>query len=83
MVWAGLEPIPLDPESSALTVRPPRLPSGRGTRAQDIYSAARQFQHLESKQNQTSLFIQIVLKYIDVNHHDLSIIVNTVQLIIK
>ena len=26
MPWPGLEPGPLDPESSALTTRPPRLP---------------------------------------------------------
>ena len=37
--------------------------SGRGVRAQNIYSLARQFQRLESKQNRTSwsLLIHIIL----------------------
>ena len=37
--------------------------SGRGARAQNIYSSARQFQRLESKQNRTSwsLLIYIIL----------------------
>ena len=26
VLWPGLEPGPFDPESSALTIRPPRLP---------------------------------------------------------